>query len=412
MQVTDPATGKRLFCRVGRPEFTPPELIHADWSKTVRHPSSDLFALAIHIYQLLLEGEHPFRGVWAGPGEKPPVAELAQRGDWAHKVGGPLSPRPSAIPVTVLPAGIFEMFRRAFEDGAVNPSARPSAAAWEQALGNLASSLRECAVNPEHFYLGSLAACPWCVRVSRTSTQQQTLAPLARPLKPAPRYVSPAPGNVNPVRVNVASPYPYQPYTARTSRTSHPVRTLVVLAVIGLVVALVVHAAVSGSSTSTASSSAGTPVTGASPDGQAEATQVDDLLQSSKATRTALSNAYNLVFDCSDVADGLSDLQQVASQRSSQISQAQALQTAGLANGTELQSELVQFLQDSLTADNYFVTWAQDESSNCTAAANDGSYNSGMSASSTAVADKSSFLSLWNPVAQNEGLETMSQSDL
>jgi DNA-binding helix-hairpin-helix protein with protein kinase domain len=97
MQIRDPASGEWFFCRVGRPEFTPPELVRADWASTVRHPSSDLFALAIHLYQLLLEGEHPFRGVWRGDGEKPAVSVLAGRGIWAHQNGGPLVPRPAAI---------------------------------------------------------------------------------------------------------------------------------------------------------------------------------------------------------------------------------------------------------------------------------------------------------------------------
>src|SRR5581483_11376743 len=64
MQITDPATEEKFLCPVGRPEFTAPELINADWRKTVRAPSSDLFALAIHLHQLLLEGSHPYDGVW------------------------------------------------------------------------------------------------------------------------------------------------------------------------------------------------------------------------------------------------------------------------------------------------------------------------------------------------------------
>ena len=92
MQITDPATGQRFFCGVGRGEFTPPELLNADWKTTYRHPSSDLFALAVHAYQLLLEGEHPFRGTWLGAGEKPHEPQLARRGAWAYQDGGPLSP--------------------------------------------------------------------------------------------------------------------------------------------------------------------------------------------------------------------------------------------------------------------------------------------------------------------------------
>jgi negative regulator of sigma E activity len=423
MQVTDPSTGKRLFCRVGRPEFTPPELLNADWSKTVRHPSSDLFALAIHIYQLLLEGEHPFRGVWAGPGDKPSVSELAQRGDWAHKASGLLKPRPSAIPITLLPSAIVEMFRKAFEDGAANPAARPSAADWELALGNLANSLQECTADSEHFYPGTLNACPWCIRNKRAATQQQSLAPLTRPINAGPVTAVPAQFYGSPYQTPTTARPPFQvpaANTTRVTRTRHPVRTLAVLAVIGLVVSLAVRAAVAGSHAS--STGTDTPATAtstlagqseaSSADADTQATQVDGLLQASKATRTALSNAYNMVLDCSDVADGLSGLEQVASQRNSQITQAQALQTGDLANGAELQSELVQFLQDSLTADNSFVTWAQDESSNCTSAQNDNAYNSGMAESATAVADKNSFLSVWNPIAQNQGLATMSQADL
>ena len=160
MQVVDRASGYRLFCRVGRPEFTPPELINADWSTTVRQPSSDLFALAIHVYQLLLEGEHPFRGAWTGAGDKPPVPELARQGLWAHKAGGPLKPRPSAIPIGLLPDPITAMFRVAFERGAVDPAARPTADDWHQALSKLEASLIQCKADLEHFYVNTTAPVP------------------------------------------------------------------------------------------------------------------------------------------------------------------------------------------------------------------------------------------------------------
>ena len=179
MQVVDRASGYRLFCRVGRPEFTPPELINADWSTTVRQPSSDLFALAIHVYQLLLEGEHPFRGAWTGAGDKPPVPELARQGLWAHKAGGPLKPRPSAIPIGLLPDPITAMFRVAFERGAVDPAARPTADDWHQALSKLEASLIQCKADLEHFYVNTHGTCPWCLHRGRTATMQRPLPPTA-----------------------------------------------------------------------------------------------------------------------------------------------------------------------------------------------------------------------------------------
>jgi hypothetical protein len=181
MQIRDPVSGEWFFCRVGRPEFTPPELVRADWASTVRHPSSDLFALAIHLYQLLLEGEHPFRGVWRGDGEKPPVSVLAGRGIWAHQNGGPLVPRPAAISAGLLPPAIVAMFRQAFEDGAVDPGARPTAAQWHAALDGLAGQLRQCAADGAHFCPRSHDACPWC----RYTPPPARRPPPAQPPRPA-----------------------------------------------------------------------------------------------------------------------------------------------------------------------------------------------------------------------------------
>jgi DNA-binding helix-hairpin-helix protein with protein kinase domain len=183
MQISDPVSGERFFTGVGRPEWTPPELLNADWKTTVRHPSSDLFALAIHIYQLLLEGEHPFRGIWSGAGDKPWVPELARQGIWAHQRGGPLSPRPNAIGIGLLPPSITGMFRKAFEDGAVNPAARPTADEWQQALADLEADLRRCKANQAHFYPGSHTTCAWCGH-SRRSGPQTSLPPAAAPIPP------------------------------------------------------------------------------------------------------------------------------------------------------------------------------------------------------------------------------------
>lgn len=186
MQISDPVSGERFFCPVGRLEFTPPELLRADWKKTLRHPSSDLFALAIHLYQLLLEGEHPFRGIWSGSGDKPSVSDLAKDGLWAHKKRGKLSPRPSAIAISLLPGDIVDLFRKAFEDGATNPDARPAAHQWQKALGQLEKHLRTCKVNPAHVYPSfHKADCPWCKR-AQGSTGSHGSSPSQKPLPTAP----------------------------------------------------------------------------------------------------------------------------------------------------------------------------------------------------------------------------------
>jgi len=225
MQIRDPATGEWFFCRVGRPEFTPPELVRADWARTVRHPTSDLFALAIHLYQLLLEGEHPFRGVWRGDGEKPAVSVLAARGIWAHQNGGPLVPRPAAISAGLLPPAIVAMFRQAFEDGAVDPGARPTAAQWHGALDVLADQLRQCAADRAHFYPGSHDACPWC----------RYTPPPARQPPPAPALPAEAPRPA-PTRPRLPRRSAYRAVTKRY-RAATAIAAVVLLALGGLLTA-------------------------------------------------------------------------------------------------------------------------------------------------------------------------------
>ena len=183
MQVTGPAD-RPFFCRVGRLEFTAPELMNTDWTKTFRHPSSDLFALAIHIYQLLMEGEHPFRGQWSGPGEKPSVSDLARQGIWAHQPAGLLRPRPNAVEYELLPDTIQEMLRAAFESGLTSPVRRPSALAWNKALTSLAADLQQCRADSGHVYPGHLRGCPWCRRGQSATGSRPVL-----PSKPRRRWL-------------------------------------------------------------------------------------------------------------------------------------------------------------------------------------------------------------------------------
>jgi serine/threonine protein kinase len=196
MQITA-ASGRHYLCRVGRAEFTPPELFRANWGHTVRAPSSDLFALAIHIHQLIMEGEHPFRGVWRGPDEKPTGQDLALEGVWAYGGDPRLRPRPRAVSNEILSPEIQALFTRAFADGAVNPRARPSAQEWNRALLALLKSMTICETQPQHHYRQELEECPWC-RHEKNRARQMALVPSRPPLAPAPPAAAPrtAPGPV------------------------------------------------------------------------------------------------------------------------------------------------------------------------------------------------------------------------
>jgi YVTN family beta-propeller protein len=167
MQVPNPRSGSPFLCGVGRAEFTAPELLDVDIRTTTRRASSDLFALAVHIFQLLMEGVHPFDGVWHGDGEKPRRHQLAQRGMFAYAGDPHLRPRPTAMPFDLLPTDVRELFTRAFVRGAADPDARPTGREWFDALGRCATDLETCAAVEHHAYPPHHTTCPWCAQDQR-----------------------------------------------------------------------------------------------------------------------------------------------------------------------------------------------------------------------------------------------------
>ena len=159
MQFIDRA-GRQFLCRVGRPEFTAPELAEVDLGIQAREKSSDLFALAVHIHLLLMAGNHPFlRGEWSGGGEQPAALALARSGFWAGGPSSPLRTHPLAPSVSFLPIEVQQMFERAFTLGARDPGARPTAVEWRGALSRI--RLRSCERGAHQIPVSSIR-CPWC----------------------------------------------------------------------------------------------------------------------------------------------------------------------------------------------------------------------------------------------------------
>lgn len=248
MQFTD-ASGNQFLCAVGRPEFTAPELTGRDLRTEAREKPSDLFALAIHIHQLLLAGNHPFmRGTWTGDGDQPDALTLAKAGYWA---GGPSSlfrTHPLAPPIGFLPVDIQQLFTRAFTMGLSDPNLRPSAGEWRQAL--LRMQLRTCQRN-EHQIPASCAQCPWCAiddeREARRQRQawapgSQRLAPPNRtgPL-PANRSQAAPPKKINPAATGpVPRPAPVAPPTPRWQQPKVVLTALAIFVVTVLIVTAII----------------------------------------------------------------------------------------------------------------------------------------------------------------------------
>lgn len=161
-------------CDVGKPEYLAPEIQKKLRSgiNLVRLPlptfsqETDNFALAIHIFQLLMNGVHPFAcAVVSGQSS----VAVPQPVDNIIKGYFPFIQKKNGIQVPVyapqidiLPARIRTLFVRAFIDGHNNPLQRPGPVEWHDALHSLRKELKTCYNKQHHQYYARLQSCPWC----------------------------------------------------------------------------------------------------------------------------------------------------------------------------------------------------------------------------------------------------------
>jgi len=168
-QVRDPYTGVVYRGPVATSAFTPPELQGKTFSQIDRTAEHDLFALGVLIFQLLMEGTHPFTGVFQGFGEVPSYEKRILSGHFPYstKKSVPYRPTPNAPPFNLLHPALQKLFVSCFEDGHDDPQARPDAQAWQAALIKAENSLITCPINDQHLYGDHLPGCPWCERTTQ-----------------------------------------------------------------------------------------------------------------------------------------------------------------------------------------------------------------------------------------------------
>ena len=163
-QVRDPA-GTVFRCGVGKAEFTAPELQGRSLRDVDRVVANDLFGLAVLIFQILMEGTHPFAGQYRGSGDPPTIVNRIQHGSFPYGSNpGLYSPPPMAPDFAISDPVIRDLFLRCFELGHSVPARRPTATEWHEALDQAESRLKRCRKNTQHRYGGHLKSCPWCAR--------------------------------------------------------------------------------------------------------------------------------------------------------------------------------------------------------------------------------------------------------
>lgn len=150
-------TARQVFrCQVGKPEYTPPELMQAGLSfgQIDRYPHHDSFGLAVLIFLLLMDGNHPFAARCVGAAGRQSLADRIAHGHWPHSKNrnGTYRPRREAPPLESLSPEILRLMRDCFEAGHKNPACRPTADDWCKALTEAEDEWNTWAARFRHLY--------------------------------------------------------------------------------------------------------------------------------------------------------------------------------------------------------------------------------------------------------------------
>ena len=151
---------QRFLCRVGVPEYTPPELQGVKLGGIERNPNHDAFGLAIVIFQLLTMGRHPFVGAYQH-GEMPIGRAIAEyRFAYTGRAAVGMKPPQGACELSDFIPEVSSAFEDAF--GRATAPDRPSAARWVELLQQLERSLKRCPTVDHHYFSAAAPECPWC----------------------------------------------------------------------------------------------------------------------------------------------------------------------------------------------------------------------------------------------------------
>ena len=181
--------GNTYRCEVGLGDYIAPELqkkMSGGLSlKSLPLPTytkeTDLFALAVHIFALLMNGCHPFACAKDKNGTIEHTMEQMVSSNVRDSVVAPqpienikdgffpfYEKRPGitypiyAPSFDALPAELQKLFVRTFVDGHADPSKRVEAKEWIDALKKYSSSVVHCSMKDNHYYYGHNAECPLC----------------------------------------------------------------------------------------------------------------------------------------------------------------------------------------------------------------------------------------------------------
>ncbi|CYW13464.1 protein kinase domain-containing protein [Streptococcus suis] len=164
------SSGKVYRCGVAMPDIVAPELIGInlrDAPLPTFNAQTDLWALAIHVFRLLMYNFHPFGAVITGQNQTSQVTNLSPRiknckTPFFKKEHGLDIPKHAPEVGWVFPTTTIELFKRTFIEGHSSPSKRVGAKEWFDELNTISKNVTTCAKNSSHIYYRGKSSCPWC----------------------------------------------------------------------------------------------------------------------------------------------------------------------------------------------------------------------------------------------------------
>jgi DNA-binding helix-hairpin-helix protein with protein kinase domain len=122
--------GKHFPCPVGSPDLTPIEHHNKNFKQVVRTMESEMFSLAIILFECLMLGRHPYDIV----GGDDPVTNLRQ-GNFPYGKGNSGIPQGPWYNIwSHMPYRIKNLFIQNFTEGVTDPNKRTDAPTWHQAI--------------------------------------------------------------------------------------------------------------------------------------------------------------------------------------------------------------------------------------------------------------------------------------
>lgn len=187
--------GKTYPCAVCMPGYAAPEVLrnmhgfatYEDCTKETFTQKTDDWALAVHVFRTLFNGAHPYHclPIPNANGSLPsvlPIDKRVERGETPFFTAVPGVKLPPFTPdADMLPPYLHALFERAFVAGHADPSRRPSAAEWQQAIARYKGDVRQRCCNQAHWYWEQRPSCPYCEADARAAKALRSIGAARSP---------------------------------------------------------------------------------------------------------------------------------------------------------------------------------------------------------------------------------------